>query len=210
MTSRRTKLVRWVTGRYMQKLDIPNVPVERARQHLETFAKIFLVVSKGVSAESGQLAGIDVDWLRPKGARPDQILLYLHGGAYILGSRRTHRQLASHMAREAGITAILPEYRLAPEHPFPAAIDDAVAVYRALLEAGYSPQDIVISGDSAGGGLTMATLLALRHAGDPLPAAAPAGRCPVLLSRRERVAESAGFARVRQCCGFAADAYPGW
>jgi acetyl esterase/lipase len=156
----------------MQKLDIPNVPVERARQHLETFAKIFLVVSKGVSAESGQLAGIDVDWLRPKGARPDQILLYLHGGAYILGSRRTHRQLASHMAREAGITAILPEYRLAPEHPFPAAIDDAVAVYRALLEAGYSPQDIVISGDSAGGGLTMATLLALRHAGDPLPAAA--------------------------------------
>jgi acetyl esterase/lipase len=104
----------------MQKLDIPNVPVERARQHLETFAKIFLVVSKGVSAESGQLAGIDVDWLRPKGARPDQILLYLHGGAYILGSRRTHRQLASHMAREAGITAILPEYRLAPEHPFPA------------------------------------------------------------------------------------------
>jgi len=172
MTSRRTKFIRWVTGRYMQKLDIPNVPVERARQHLETFAKLFLVVSKGVSAESAQLAGIDVDWLRPKGARPDKLLLYLHGGAYLLGSRRTHRQLASHMAREAGVTAILPEYRLAPEHPFPAGIDDAVAVYRALLEAGYSPQDIVISGDSAGGGLTMATLLALRHAGDPLPAAA--------------------------------------
>ena len=172
MTSRRTKFVRWVTGRYMQKLDIPNVPVERARQHLETFAKMFLVVSKGVSAESGQLAGIYVDWLRPKGARADKILLYLHGGAYIIGSRRTHRQLVSHMAREAGITAVLPEYRLAPEHPFPAGIDDAVAVYRALLESGYSPQDIVISGDSAGGGLTMATLLSLRHAGDPLPAAA--------------------------------------
>jgi len=172
MTSRRTKFVRWVTGRYMQKLDIPNVPVERARQHLETFAKLFLVVSKGVSAESAQLAGIDVDWLRPKGARPDKILLYLHGGAYILGSRRTHRQLVSHMAREAGVTAVMPEYRLAPEHPFPAGIDDAVAVYRALLEAGYLPQDIVISGDSAGGGLTMATLLALRHAGDPLPGAA--------------------------------------
>jgi acetyl esterase/lipase len=172
MTSRRTKIVRWVTGRYMQKLDIPNVSVDLARKHLEKFARIFLVVSKGVSAESGQLAGVDVDWLCPKGARADKILLYLHGGAYILGSRRTHRQLASHMAREAGVTAILPEYRLAPEHPFPAGIDDAVAVYRALLESGYSSDDIVISGDSAGGGLTMATLLALRHAGDPLPAAA--------------------------------------
>ena len=172
MTSRRTKFVRWVTGRYMQKLDVPNVAVDDARRHLETFARIFLLVSKGVRAESGQLAGIEVDWLRPKGARGDKILLYLHGGAYILGSRRTHRQLASHMAREAGITAVLPEYRLAPEHPFPAGIEDAVAVYRALLESGYSPKDIVISGDSAGGGLTMATLLALRHAGDPLPAAA--------------------------------------
>ena len=170
MTSRRTKIVRWVTGRYMQKLDVPNVPVERARQHLETFAKMFLVVSKGVSAESGQLAGIDVDWLRPKGARADKILLYLHGGAYILGSRRTHRQLVSHMAREAGITAVLPEYRLAPEYPFPAGIDDAVAVYRALLESGYSPQDIVISGDSAGGGLSLALTLSLRDAGELLPA----------------------------------------
>jgi len=171
MISARTKFVRWLTGRYMQKLDVPNVPVERARQHLEAVAKTLLVRARGVDVESTQLAGIDVDWLRPKEARPEKILLYLHGGAYVLGSRRTHRQLVSHMAREAGVTAIMPEYRLAPEHPFPAAIDDAVAVYRGLLESGIKPEDIVISGDSAGGGLSVATLLTLRHAGDPLPAA---------------------------------------
>jgi len=170
--SRRAKFVRWLTSGYMQKLDVANVPVETARKHLETVARTLLVRARGVHVEQSQMAGIDVDWLKPKGAREDKILFYLHGGAYILGSRRTHRQLASHMAKEAGVTAVLPEYRLAPEHPYPAAIDDAVAVYRALLKEGYKPENIVISGDSAGGGLSVATLLALRHAGDPLPAAA--------------------------------------
>jgi acetyl esterase/lipase len=170
--SHRAKFVRWLTSGYMQKLDVANVPIETARKHLETVARTLLVRAAGVRVEQSQMAGIDVDWLRPKGAREDKILFYLHGGAYVLGSRRTHRQLVSHMAKEAGVTAVLPEYRLAPEHPFPAAIEDAVAVYRALLESGLKPEDIVISGDSAGGGLSVATLLALRHAGDPLPAAA--------------------------------------
>jgi len=170
--SRRAKFVRWLTSGYMQKLDVANVPVDTARKHLETVARTLLVRATGVHVEQSQMAGIDVDWLRPKRACKDKVLFYLHGGAYVLGSRRTHRQLVSHMAKEAGVTAVLPEYRLAPEHPFPAAIDDAVAVYRALLEEGYKPEDIVISGDSAGGGLSVATLLALRHTGDPLPAAA--------------------------------------
>lgn len=172
MPSRRAKFVRWVTSRYMQKLDVPNVPVERARHHLEVAAKTLLIRAMGVSVEQGELAGVEVDWIRPKDARKDKILFYLHGGAYVLGSRRTHRQLVSHMARAAGVTAVVPEYRLAPENPFPAGIDDSVAVYRALLGMGFRPEDIVISGDSAGGGLAVATLLSLRHAGDPLPAAA--------------------------------------
>ena len=170
--SRRAKFVRWLTSGYMQKLDVANVPVETARKHLETIARTLLVKAVGVSVEESQLAGIDVDWHKPKKAREDKVLFYLHGGAYVIGSRRTHRQLVSHIAREAGVTAVIPEYRLAPENPFPAAIDDAVAVYRALLQSGFKPENIVISGDSAGGGLSVATLLALRHAGDPLPAAA--------------------------------------
>ncbi len=170
--SRRAKFVRWLTGRYMQKLDVPTVPIETARNHLEKVARTFLPRAIGVDVEQSELAGVPVDWLRHKQAREDKILFYLHGGAYVIGSRRTHRQMVTHIARAARVTAVVPEYRLAPEHPFPAAIDDAVAVYRALLQEGYKPENIVISGDSAGGGLSVATLLALRHAGDPLPAAA--------------------------------------
>lgn len=170
--SRRAKFVRWLTSGYMQKLDVANVPVETARGHFETAARTLLPRAIGVEVEQSELAGVAVDWLRPKNARKDKILFYLHGGAYVIGSRRTHRQLVTHIARAAGVTAVVPEYRLAPEHPFPAAIEDAVAVYKALLEQGYKPEDIVISGDSAGGGLSVATLLALRHAGEPMPAAA--------------------------------------
>ncbi len=170
--SRRAKFVRWVTGRYIKGLDVANLPVATARRHFEKIARTFLIRAKNVEVEQTQIAGVDVDWLRPKKARKDKVLLYLHGGAYVMGSPRTHRQIVSHIARAAGVVAVLPDYRLAPEHPFPAAIDDAVAVYRGLLEAGFKPEDIIVAGDSAGGGLCVATLLALRHAGDPLPAAA--------------------------------------
>lgn len=170
--SRRAKFVRWVTGRYIKGLDVATLPVEKARGHFEKIARMFLVPALGVHVEQTQIAGVDIDWLRPKNARKDKVLLYLHGGAYVMGSPRTHRQLVSHTARAAGVFAVLPDYRLAPEHPFPAAVDDAVAVYRGLLEAGFKPEDIIISGDSAGGGLSIATLLTLRHAGLPMPAAA--------------------------------------
>ena len=170
--SRRAKFVRWITGRYIKGLDVPSLPVERARKHFEKIAGTFLVRAFGVEVEPTQIAGVDVDWLRPKKARKNKVILYLHGGAYIIGSPRTHRQLVSHLARMAGVTAVLPDYRLAPEHVFPAGLDDAVAVYRGLLGSGFKPEDIVISGDSAGGGLAVATLLTLRHAGVPMPAAA--------------------------------------
>jgi monoterpene epsilon-lactone hydrolase len=99
------------------------------------------------------------------------VILYLHGGAYRIGSPACYRGFASHLAVAVGATVVVVDYRLAPEDPFPAAVDDAVAAYRALLDAGTPPTQLAIAGDSAGGGLTVATLLALRDAGLPQPAA---------------------------------------
>ncbi len=105
--------------------------------------------------------------------RPDRrkVILYFHGGAYLAGSIKTHRHLAAALAGAAGVRTILPNYRLAPENPFPAAIDDALSSYRHLLEAGYDPSEIALAGDSAGGGLAFGLLQALGPAGLPQPAA---------------------------------------
>jgi epsilon-lactone hydrolase len=111
------------------------------------------------------------EWLTPPGVRGNAVLLYLHGGGYVIGSPRSHRHLAAALARASGARALLLDYRLAPEHPFPAALDDAVAAYGWLLAQGVDARHLVVAGDSAGGGLTVATLLALRDQGLPLPAA---------------------------------------
>jgi epsilon-lactone hydrolase len=116
--------------------------------------------------------GVPGEWIRPAGARTDAALLYLHGGGYVIGSPRSHRHLAEAIARAAGIACLLPDYRLAPEHAFPAAVDDAVAAYRWLIEdRKIAPGRIAIAGDSAGGGLTVVALVAIRDARLPLPAA---------------------------------------
>jgi monoterpene epsilon-lactone hydrolase len=115
--------------------------------------------------------GVPAEWITASGAAADGALLYLHGGGYCMGSIDTHRPLAARLSAATGLRALVLDYRLAPEHPFPAAVDDATAAYRWLLARGIAPARIVVAGDSAGGGLTVATLVALRDAGDPLPAA---------------------------------------
>ena len=119
-----------------------------------------------------QVAGRAAEWVAAPGVSFERALLYLHGGGYCIGSINTHRQLAADLSRAAGVRVLLLDYRLAPEHPFPAAVDDAVAAYRFLLDGGFEPRRVAIAGDSAGGGLTAATLLALRDADVRLPAAA--------------------------------------
>lgn len=117
-------------------------------------------------------------WDRVRGAAfacaaapaPDTAVLYLHGGGYTLGSHRTHAALASHLARAGSTTVVVPDYRLAPEHPYPAALEDALKVYGALLDT-YDASRLAIAGDSAGGGLALSLVVALRAAGLPLPAA---------------------------------------
>ncbi len=167
----RAKLIKSISAMYFEYLVSPesaNVPYMRSR--LDRFARL-VPVALGVSVERTRFAGLDAEWLRPPGSDAGQkLMLYLHGGAYVLGSCDSHRHLVSHIAREAGLPALLPEYRLAPEHRFPAAVEDATRCYEALLGEGYAPSDIVIAGDSAGGGLTMATLLNLKEQGLPQPA----------------------------------------
>jgi acetyl esterase/lipase len=115
--------------------------------------------------------GVPGEWLTPRGADPARVLYYLHGGGFVACSPATHRRMVARIALAAGVRALVIDYRLAPEHPFPAALDDSLAGYRFLLASGVRPEQIVIAGDSAGGNLTLTTMLALRESGEPLPAA---------------------------------------
>ena len=112
------------------------------------------------------------EWLIHKDAPKDKVILYIHGGGFMSGSCLTHRGHVSKFVMGTGIKALLFDYRLAPEHPFPAALDDCVSAYQYLLEEGYAPENILICGESAGGTLTLSTLKALRDNGIPLPKAA--------------------------------------
>jgi phosphinothricin tripeptide acetyl hydrolase len=141
---------------------------ERRAQY-ERAEKVFRTPSD-VKVERVNAPVAPAEWLRPPSAEPGRVVLYLHGGGYVIGSPRSHRHLAAAIAGAAGASALLLDYRLAPEHPFPAAVEDATAAYRWLLDQAIAPERIVIAGDSAGGGLTVATLLALREARVPLPA----------------------------------------
>lgn len=119
-----------------------------------------------------RVGNLAAEWIHVGAADPDRAILYLHGGAYVRGSLRSHRPLAARISEAAGIRVLLLEYRLAPEHPFPAALKDALTAYRWLLAGGTAPEHVALAGDSAGGGLAIATLLALRDAGQPLPSGA--------------------------------------
>ncbi|GGX79299.1 alpha/beta hydrolase [Streptomyces anandii] len=126
---------------------------------------------QGVVTRQTVLGGRPALELEPAEVSGPGRLLYLHGGGYVIGSPQTHAGMVGELARRAGLRAVSVDYRLAPEHPFPAAVDDGLAAYRDLLAAGIEPQGIVMAGDSAGGGLAIATLLAAREAGLPQPAA---------------------------------------
>ena len=131
-----------------------------------------LPLPDGVRREPVEVDGVPGAWFVPEGAEDGPTVLYLHGGAYVLGSVISHQGLIAHLARAAGARMLAIDYRLAPEHALPASVEDATAAYRWLLARGLRPEQLAIAGDSAGGGLTAATLLALRDAGEPLPAAA--------------------------------------
>jgi epsilon-lactone hydrolase len=147
-----------------------SMTIAERRAQYERAERVFPTPSD-VAVEAVTVPVRPAEWLRPPGVRTDRVVLYLHGGGYVIGSPRSHRHLAAAIAGASGTAGLLIDYRLAPEHPFPAALDDAVAAYQWLLGRGIAPARVVIAGDSAGGGLTVATLLALRERGVPRPAA---------------------------------------
>ncbi len=146
----------------------PSAAEMRAR--LEAMAGGF-PLDPDVSVERIALGDFAAELITSAATSSSHTLLYLHGGGYVVGSLDTHRELAARFGRAAGCRVLLIDYRLAPEHVHPAAIDDAVAAYRWLLAQGSTPAQLAIAGDSAGGGLTIATLVALRDLGVSLPRA---------------------------------------
>jgi acetyl esterase/lipase len=130
-----------------------------------------MIVPSGIRTAAATLGGRPALLVEPEGAARGGTILYYHGGSYVVGSPETALSLTGNLVVRTGIPAVSLDYRLAPEYPFPAAIDDAVSAYRALLDRGDDPSAIAFAGDSAGGGLAVTTCLAARDAGLPMPAA---------------------------------------
>ena len=162
-------LRRWIKPYYLRHQD---VVASRAMTDRVPFpAKL----APGWRIRAEHNATLEGEWVEPTAAGHaawGRLILYLHGGAYVAMSAKTHRSVTSRLALWSNARLFALDYRLAPEHPFPAALEDAVLAYRTLLATDVSPSSIVVAGDSSGGGLALALLIALRDAGDPLPAAA--------------------------------------
>ncbi len=147
----------------------PPRSVAEMRDGFAAFMALFPIQS--VRTTDIEIGGRPAVRVEPQGAGRPGTILYFHGGSFVLGSPRTAMGLTASLVTRTGCSAISLDYRLAPEHPFPAAIEDCVAAYRELLESGVAPESVVFAGDSAGAGLTVTATLAARSAGLPLPAA---------------------------------------
>ncbi|RYE85136.1 MAG: alpha/beta hydrolase [Hyphomicrobiales bacterium] len=149
----------------------PDRPLEQRRREWEAEARL-AVLPREARFTSETAGGVKCEWMEMPRVARDRVFLFFHGGGYNAGSPRTHRPLAANLSRATHMRLLLPDYRLAPENPFPAGVKDALLVYQWLLNQGYSEDNILVGGDSAGGGLTLSMLLALRAAGARMPKAA--------------------------------------
>ena len=146
-------------------------PIEQRRAEWEAEA-LMHILPVGARFSAVDAGGVPAEWMDMPGSARDRVFLLLHGGGYRAGSPRTHRRLAANFAAAMGMRVLVPDYRLAPEHPFPAGVEDAVAAFNWLKDGGVAAHDIIVGGDSAGGGLALSMLLALREAGAEMPRAA--------------------------------------
>ncbi|MGE5424691.1 MAG: alpha/beta hydrolase [Syntrophothermus sp.] len=157
--------------RRKEKYDM-NTSIVGFRRMCEEGATRYAKIPGGITIKKDIIAGLPAEWLIPEGAESGKVILYVHGGGYVSGSCNDHRAFVSKFAKNTGFTVLIYEYRLAPEFPFPAAVDDSVSVYNWLLENGYPTDKILVAGESAGGGLTLVLLLALKEKSLPMPKAA--------------------------------------
>ncbi len=146
----------------------PTTLAER-RERLDEIGSAY-GVAPDIVFKAARIDGVETEWSAAPGSDGTRVLVFFHGGGYCSGSIRSHRSMASEAGRAAGIKALAVGYRLAPEHPYPAALQDAMAVYDALLADGVPARHVAVGGDSAGGNLALALILRLREAGKPLPA----------------------------------------
>ena len=144
--------------------------VEQRREAINAWDLEYPVSDK-VTVAAARIAEIPCEWITAPDASEEGVLLYLHGGGYVIGSPNSHRHFVAKLSEETGLQCLLVDYRLAPEFPFPAAVEDALSVYASLLTHGYEAEQILVGGDSAGGGLLLAMMLAAKDAKLPLPAA---------------------------------------
>jgi epsilon-lactone hydrolase len=161
---------RFLKSRLQESMKLsPEVRFRRSRRFM---AKDFSKVGAHIDVRADRIAGVNVEWVASKtvAADPDALVcLYLHGGGFVMGGPSSHRDMAAFLAETAQIRMLMVDYRLAPEHPYPAALQDVRAVYQALWARGVPSQGLVMGGDSAGGNLTLAALQSLRDEGLPLP-----------------------------------------
>ena len=146
--------------------------LEDMRAGADVVMEVVGTMPVGVAIEEACVGGLSGLWFKPQGAERDAVIMYLHGGGYVLQSANSHRKLTAHLALQSKCNVLSVNYRLAPEHPHPAAVTDAMVAYKWLLDNGYAASKIAISGDSAGGGLSLALLLAAKRDGIPQPAGA--------------------------------------
>ena len=161
-SSFKSRIYYHVLKRRLAKFRALNLPLTKARALRDRDSSRVFKMPSGIRCEAVRIAGLSGEWLRPVAAQGSDLLMYLHGGAYVQGSINTHRALASRLALASASSAFIFDYRLAPEHPYPAALDDAYSIYTALRSA-HLGVPIAIVGDSAGGGLALALALRIRH-----------------------------------------------
>jgi epsilon-lactone hydrolase len=138
------------------------------RKNMDTRGLAYTLASD-VTVEKVSADGVAAEWTATPGVARDAAILYFHGGGYVIGSLDSHRHMVSEAGRAANCVALALDYRLAPEHPFPAPVEDAITAYRYVLAHGFKPERVALAGDSAGGGLVVAALVAIREAGLPQP-----------------------------------------